>query len=68
MTTLAPPPEDVLEASPEELRRAVRKLIKQSGFTYRELAEQASTGRFETVAARKAWVVLGGMSQYLPAG
>ncbi len=65
MTAVVDRSEDVLEATPEEIRVAVRSAIQRSGFTYRELLEQARSGDFATTDARKSWVVVGGFADYV---
>ena len=47
---------EVVEATDAQLRRAVKKAQKQSGYTYDELAAQARTGRFKSMRARMAWM------------
>ena len=65
MTAVLENSDDVIEATPAEVRKAVRKAIAQSGFSYRELRKQAETGQFRTTDARKSWVVLGGLDAYV---
>lgn len=52
-------PADVEEATDDDLRVAVREALARCGLTFDELAEQARTGSFDTVAARLAWVAIG---------
>jgi hypothetical protein len=61
VTAVLPNRPDVIEASDEDLRRALRRAERRSGFTYEQLAEQASTGHFENVRARLAWVAIGNL-------
>lgn len=65
MTAVLERPDDVIEATPEQVREAVRSAIRASGFSYRELLEQAKVGDFKTTDARKSWVVLGGLDSYV---
>lgn len=59
MTALLPDRQDLLEASQEDLRVAVRLALTRSGLTFAELAEQAEKGRFDSIRARRAWVAIG---------
>jgi hypothetical protein len=65
MTTLLDNTESVIEATPEQIREAVRTAIRKSGFTYRELLSQARSGDFLTSDARKSWVIVGGFADYI---
>jgi hypothetical protein len=65
MTAVLEPTSDVIEATPEELRIAARNALSQSGFSWDELWAQAQSGDFKTIDARKSWVVLGGLADYL---
>ena len=62
MTAVADQP-DVVEATEADLRRALKRALKRAGVTYAELAEQAKTGRFESVQARLAWVAIGDLGE-----
>jgi hypothetical protein len=59
MTATLPDRPDVIEASEQDLREAVRHALARSGFTFDELQAQAASGHFETVRARMAWVAIG---------
>lgn len=56
----------VIEASTEDLRAALRSALSQSGFTFGQLANQASTGRFESLKARLAWNAIGNLGDLAP--
>ncbi len=57
---------DVIEADDNDLCAAVDRALSRSGYTFSELAEQARTGRFESVRARLAWVAIGDLQRYSP--
>lgn len=60
MTAVADRPAPaVVEASEKDLRAAVSRALRRSGYSIDELAEQARTGRFSSVRVRMAWVAIG---------
>jgi hypothetical protein len=50
---------EVIEVSEREYRRARDAALRELGLTYRELQEQARTGRFTSLRARKLWLAIG---------
>ncbi len=64
MTAILPDRPDVVEASEEDLRAAVGHALQRSGFNLEQLAEQARTGRFESIKARLAWVAIGDVTDH----
>jgi hypothetical protein len=50
----------VLVAGPEDTRAAIDNALRRAGCTFDELAQQARTGRFDSTAARMAWMAVGG--------
>lgn len=53
-------PGAVLIAGPEDTKLAIANALRRAGCTFDELAEQAKTGRFESLRARLAWIAIGG--------
>lgn len=53
----------VEEASDEDLRCARESALASAGTSMEELTRQAATGRFESIRARLAWIVLSGIPQ-----
>lgn len=49
---------DVLVASDDDLRSAVRSALARLDLTYAELADQARKGRFQSERARIAWMAI----------
>jgi hypothetical protein len=47
-----------VEASPDNVRRARTRALREAGLTMEELEAQARTGHFETVKARLAWIAI----------
>lgn len=56
---------NLLEASDNDLRKAIARAEQRTGCTYDELAEQARTGDYASFRARLAWVAVGGMRELL---
>lgn len=50
---------EVIEVSPGEYRRARDAALSELGLTYRELEQQARSGRFTSLRARKLWLAIG---------
>lgn len=48
------------ELTPEEWRTAAEARLADLGLTYEELECQAHNNRFDSTAARKLWVLIGG--------
>jgi hypothetical protein len=42
-----------------EYRRAREAALRELGLTYRELADQAKSGSFSSLRARKLWLAIG---------
>lgn len=49
---------DVLVASDEDLREAVRSALARLDLSYAELQEQACGGRFQSERARMTWMAI----------
>ena len=49
------PGSEVIEATDEDLRLAVRTALKHAGFTFDELAAQADADDFASPRARMTW-------------
>ncbi len=49
---------DVLVATDDDLREAVRTALARLHLTYGELAEQARSGRFQSEQARITWMAI----------
>lgn len=65
MTAVLEPETDVIEATPEEWRSAIHDMLDRIGLTYEQLRVQAEDDDFTSVAAKKAWLVVGGrLSRY----
>ncbi len=58
VTALMPERAEVLEATDDDLRIAVRHALQRAGCTFEELATQAKSGDFQSVRARMAWVAI----------
>ena len=56
----------VIEAHTEDLRVALVSALRESGFTYGQLADQASTGRFDSLKARLVWNAIGNLGDLAP--
>lgn len=63
MTATLPERPDVEVASEQDLRVAVAHALDRAGLTFDQLADQARTGRFESVRARLAWVAIGDLER-----
>lgn len=53
---------DFQVATADDLTAAVANALARAGCTYEELAAQAYTGDFTSLAARLAWVAIGGLT------
>ncbi len=58
MTAVMPERAEVLEATDDDLRVAVRHALQRADCTFDELAAQAKTGDFKSVRAHMAWVAI----------
>lgn len=63
MTATLPERPNVDVADDQDLREAVRHALARSGFSFRQLADQARAGCFETVRARMAWVAIADLGE-----
>jgi hypothetical protein len=59
MTTVLEPDGSVAVANAADLRLAVANALSRAGCTFDELAQQASTGDFDSIQERLAWVAIG---------
>ena len=59
MTAVMEPENEVEVATPDDLREAIRVALERAGCTFDELVEQARSDRFDSLAARVAWTVIG---------
>ncbi len=59
MTAVAEPG-PVLIAGPEDTKVAIANALRRADCTFDELAQQAATGRFDSLRARLAWIAIGG--------
>ncbi|HXW86640.1 MAG TPA: hypothetical protein VEJ42_00125 [Streptosporangiaceae bacterium] len=50
---------EVIRMSRADYRRARDAALREVGLTYRQLAEQARTGTFSSLRARKLWLAIG---------
>jgi hypothetical protein len=66
MTAVLPERSNVVDASDEDLRLAMKRALLHAGVTYEELERQARTGDFQSVRAQMAWVAIGGLRAVLP--
>jgi hypothetical protein len=58
MTALKDEHSKAVVASPDDVRRARARALREAGMTLDELEAQARTGHFETVKARLAWIAI----------
>jgi hypothetical protein len=63
VTATLPERPDVEVASEQDLRVAVKHALDRAGLTFDQLAEQARTGRFDSVRAQLAWVAVGDLER-----
>lgn len=59
MTAVMEPDNTVVVANAADLQSAVANALGRAGCSFPELARQASTGNFESMRARLAWVAIG---------
>ncbi|NEW42736.1 hypothetical protein GV794_02015 [Nocardia cyriacigeorgica] len=60
MTAVLEPQDAVIELTPDDVRQSIKNALQRAECTFDELAEQARTGDFDSLAARLAWVAIGG--------
>jgi len=61
--SMDPPDAYVEVASKEDIRRAVRRSLRELGITYQELERQAHHGRFQSERARLVWIAIRDLGQ-----
>jgi len=54
---------NVVRASATDAKYARTHAIRDSGFTFEQLRDQAERGAFDTLRARRAWVIVSGVDQ-----
>lgn len=53
------PRAEVIEVTTEEFEAAEQRALDALGLTYEELAEQAERQEFDSIRARKLWLIIG---------
>lgn len=51
---------EVIVMTPEEWSAAGKAAVEATGFTWEEIEDMSRRNNFETLAARKIWLILGG--------
>jgi hypothetical protein len=66
MTSKTQETSQVTEATEADARQGVRKALRDSGHTFEELAEQAKSGRFDSLRSRLAWLAISDLGPLAP--
>lgn len=53
------PDVEVISMSTEEWKASAQRALEKLGLTYDELKQQAESGRFDSIEARKLWMMIG---------